>query len=53
MKKILCWVYISTYQYDKQNIKEVLFVNFVMFITKWAIWKFRNDNKYNNKKLIQ
>ena len=37
--------------YNKQNIKEVLFVNFVMFIAKWAIWKFRNDIKYNNTKI--
>jgi hypothetical protein len=30
---------------------EVLFVNFLMFVAKWTIWKFRNDIKYNNKKI--
>ena len=39
---------LGIYLYNKQNIKEVLFVNFLMFIAKWAIWKFRNDIKYNN-----
>jgi regulatory protein YycH of two-component signal transduction system YycFG len=36
--------------YNKHNIKEVLFVNFLIFVAKWIIWKFRNDIKYNNKK---
>jgi hypothetical protein len=34
---------LGIYLYDKHNIKEVL--------AKWAIWKFRNDIKYNNKKM--
>jgi hypothetical protein len=42
---------LGVYLYDKHNIKEVLFVNFLMFIAKWAIWKFRNDIKYNNTKI--
>ena len=33
------------------NIKEVRFVNFLIIVAKWAIWKFRNDIKYNNKKI--
>ena len=36
--------------YNKHNIKEVLFVNFLIFVAKWIIWKFRNDIKYNNNK---
>ena len=47
-------IMLGIYLYDKHNIKEVLFVNFVIFVAKWVIWKFRNDIKYNKKKkLIQ
>ena len=42
---------LGRYLYNKHNIKEVLFVNFLMFVAKWAIWKFRNDIKYNNTKI--
>jgi regulatory protein YycH of two-component signal transduction system YycFG len=41
---------LGIYLYDKHNIKEVLFVIFLIIVAKWAIWKFRNDIKYNNKK---
>ena len=34
--------------YNKHNITEILFVNFKIFVTKWAIWKIRNDIKYDN-----
>ena len=44
-------IMLGVYLYHKLNIKEVLFVNFLMFVAKWAIWKFRNDIKYNNKKI--
>ena len=42
---------LGIYLYNTHNIKEVLFVNFLMFVAKWAIWKFRNDIKYNNTKI--
>ena len=42
---------LGRYLYNKHNIKEVLFVNFLMFVAKWAIQKFRNDIKYNNTKI--
>jgi hypothetical protein len=42
----------QTYVLNEENIMwEVLFVNFLMFVAKWTIWKFRNDIKYNNKKI--
>jgi hypothetical protein len=50
-KTILENIMLGVYLYNKLNIKEVLFVNFLMFVAKWAIWKFRNDIKYNNKKI--
>ena len=38
------------YLYDKHNINEVLFVNFLIFVAKQVIQKFRNDITYNNNK---
>jgi hypothetical protein len=42
---------LGIYLYDKHSIKEVLFVICLFFVAKWLIWKFRNDIKYNNKKI--
>jgi hypothetical protein len=44
-------IILGIYLYDKHNIKEVLFVIYLIFVAKWLIWKFRNDIKYNNKKI--
>ena len=44
-------IMLGIYLYDKHNIKEVLSVIFLIIVAKWAIWKFRNDIKYNNKKI--
>ena len=30
-------IMLGRYLYDKHNIKEVLFVNFFIFVAKWAI----------------
>ena len=35
------------------SIEEVLFVIFLIFVSKWVIWKFRNDFKYNNKRIVE
>jgi hypothetical protein len=43
-------IMLGVYLYDKQNIKEVLFVNFFIFVAKRVRWKFRNEIKYNNIK---
>ena len=31
---------LGIYLYDENNIKEVLFVNFLIVAAKWVIWKF-------------
>ena len=41
-------ILLGIYLYNKHNITEILFVNFKIFVTKWAIWKIRNDIKYDN-----
>jgi hypothetical protein len=44
-------VMLGIYLCDKHSIKEVIFIIFLIFVAKWAIWKFKNDIKYNNKKI--
>ena len=33
-------IMLGIYLYDENNIKEVLFVNFLIVAAKWVIWKF-------------